>query len=57
MNSFFLRLLLAHLFWTSDYTHQPGSHRRKATQEVFLFFVSEYKYLLYNPIERAGLRG
>ena len=39
------------LFWTSDYTFrdnkwtsQPGSHRRKATQDFFFFNI--YIYIL-----------
>ena len=32
--------LSTHLFWTSDlWTHQPGSHRRKVTQDFFTFLL------------------
>ena len=33
-------MLSSHLFWTSDlWTHQPGSHRRKATQDFSSTFL------------------
>ena len=35
-----LVLLSSHLFWASDlWTHQPGSHRRKATQDFSPFLL------------------
>ena len=33
-------VLSSHLFWTSDlWTHQPGSHRRKVTQDFSSIFL------------------
>ena len=33
-------VLSSHLFWTSDlWTHQPGSHRRKVTQDFSTFLL------------------
>ena len=42
----------SHLFWTSDvWTHQPGSHRRKVTQEEghtgFLYLPSAVLALIF----------
>ena len=35
-------MLSPHLFWTSDlWTHHPGSHRRKVTQDFFTFLSRE----------------
>ena len=52
-------VLSSHLFWTSDYTfrynlwthHQPGSHRRKATQEFIYLFL----FLLLSHLPSAVL--
>ena len=41
-------VLSSHFFWTSDlWTHQPGSHRGKGTQEFFLHLPSVVRALIF----------
>ena len=41
-------VLSSHLFWTSDLWthHQPGSHRRNVTQDLYTFLLRCFSYFL-----------
>ena len=37
----------SHSFWTSSWTYQPGSHRRKVTQNIFIHHLSAVRALIF----------